>query len=267
MNRCRAAFPLVAAGVAHFSVALAQNSVYLEELTWTEVRDAIQAGTTTVIVPTGGTEQNGPHMALGKHNVIVRYTAGEIAKRLGSALVAPVIAYVPEGNVDPPSGHMRMAGTITLPNEHYMKVLEWAARSLKAHGFTDILLIGDSGGNQNGQKAVAELLNAEWAGAGTGVRVHHIPDYYCANGNVEWLQSQGERQEDIGSHAGINDTSQLWALDATLVRPEKFAPNGGYQGSGVNGNPRRASAEYGRKLLELKIEAGVRQARALMESR
>jgi creatinine amidohydrolase/Fe(II)-dependent formamide hydrolase-like protein len=265
MNRSLALSAFVAAMIAAGKGAAAQQSVYLEELTWTEVRAAIDAGARTVIVPTGGTEQNGPHMALGKHNVIIRYTAGEIAKQLGRTLVAPVMAYVPEGNTEPPSGHMRMAGTITLPNEHFMKVLEWAARSLKAHGFTDIILIGDSGGNQNGMKAVAEQLNAEWAGS--GVRVHHVPDYYSSNGNVEWLVSQGEKQEDVGSHAGINDTSQLWALDASLVRPEKFAPGGGYQGSGVNGNPTRASVEYGRKLLEQKIAAGVRQARSMMQAR
>lgn len=81
---------LAALGVCGTSLsAQAQDSVFLEELTWTEVRDAIQAGKTTVIIPTGGTEQNDPHMVLGKHNVRVKITAGEIAKRLGNALVAP----------------------------------------------------------------------------------------------------------------------------------------------------------------------------------
>jgi creatinine amidohydrolase/Fe(II)-dependent formamide hydrolase-like protein len=242
----------------------AQQSVHLEELTWTEVREAIERGATTVIIPTGGTEQNGPHMVLGKHNVIIRYTAGEIARRLGNTLVAPVMAYVPEGNTEPASGHMRMAGTITLPNEHFATVIEWAARSLKAHGFTDILLIGDSGGNRAGMNAAAEALNAEWAG--TGVRVHHVSDYYGENGNVEWLMRQGESREDIGSHAGINDTSQLLALDSTLIRRDRLAPGGGYDGSGVSGNPTRASAEYGRRLLEQKIDVAVQQARALMMS-
>ena len=79
------------------------GSVFLEELTWMEVRDAIAGGKTTVIIPTGGTEQNGPHIVLGKHNYLVKYKAGEIASRLGNALVAPVVAYVPEGNVDPPT--------------------------------------------------------------------------------------------------------------------------------------------------------------------
>ena len=96
-------------------LAQATDPVFLEELTWTEVRDALAAGSTTVIIPTGGTEQNGPHMVLGKHNYLVRYKAGEVARRLGNALVAPVMAYVPEGDVDPPSGHMRFPGTITTP--------------------------------------------------------------------------------------------------------------------------------------------------------
>ena len=262
MHRSHLSPALVALALFQWTGASAQQSVYLEELTWTEVREAIDAGTTTVIIPTGGTEQNGPHMSLGKHNVIIRYTAGEIAKRLGNTLVAPVMAYVPEGNIDPPSGHLRMAGTITLPNDHFMKVIEWAARSLRVHGFTDVILIGDSGGNRRGMAAVAEQLNAEWVGS--GVRVHHVADYYGANGNVAWLEEQGETREDIGSHAGINDTSQLWALDARHVRPDKFAPNGGYEGSGVRGNPTRASVEYGRALLERKINAALRQAREMM---
>ena len=248
------------------SPGLAQQSVHIEALTWTEVRDAIAAGKTTLIIPTGGTEQNGPHMVLGKHNYIIHHTAGEIASQLGNALVAPVLGYVPEGNTDPPSGAMRMPGTVTLPNEHFMTVLEWAARSYAVHGFTDILLIGDSGGNQRGMQAVAEALNTEWAGG--SVRVHHIPDYYNENnGTVEWLLSQGETRDDIGSHAGITDTSQLMAIDASLVRPDRFAPNGGFEGSGVRGNPTRASAEYGHELLKLKINAAVKQAQQLIGAR
>ncbi len=74
--------------------------VAIEELTWPEVRDAIKAGKTTAILPVGGTEQNGYHMAVGKHNFIIKYTAEEIARRLGNALVAPVVTYVPEGDIE-----------------------------------------------------------------------------------------------------------------------------------------------------------------------
>jgi creatinine amidohydrolase len=241
----------------------APNSVFLEELTWPEVRDAIRAGKTTVIIPTGGTEQNGPHMVLGKHNVRVKFAAGEIAKRLGNALVAPVMAYVPEGEIDPPTGHMRMAGTITLPPEHFAKVVEFAARSLRAHGFIDIALLGDSGPNQPPMKAVSEMLNKEWAS--TPGRVHHLNLYYEAatTGFRDWLVSQGEKDAAGGNHADIGDTSLMLAVDPAGVRRNKLAPGKTGDGTGVNGNPTRASAEYGKKGLELTIDAALKQLREL----
>src|SRR5438552_4955617 len=143
--------------------AQAPDTVFLEELTWTELRDLIRSGKTTIILPTGGTEQNGPHMALGKHNVRVKALAEKIARGLGNALVAPVLAYVPEGRLAPPSGHMRFPGTITVPNDVFQKTLESAARSLVLHGFRDVVFLGDHGGSQADQKAVAARLNREWA--------------------------------------------------------------------------------------------------------
>lgn len=239
--------------------AQGQDSVFLEELTWTEVRDAIQAGKTTVIIPTGGTEQNGPHMVLGKHNVRVKVTAGEIAKRLGNALVAPTMAYVPEGDIDPPAGHMRFPGTISLPPEYFAKVIEYAARSLKMAGFTDIVLIGDSGPNQAPQKLVAEMLNREWAA--TPTRVHHLDKFYRGTGFEEWLEAQGQKVE--GNHAHITDTSRQLAVDPSGVRRARIAPGRPGDGSGVDGDPTRATVEYGRKGQELAIETAVRQLQEL----
>ena len=250
---------------ASSAAAQVPDTVFIEELTWTEVRDAIKAGKTTVILPTGGTEQNGPHMVLGKHNFIIKYTAEQIARRLGNALVAPVVAYVPEGNLDPPSGHMRYPGAITLPNEYFTKLLEFAARSFRVNGFRDIVLIGDSGGNQNGMKTVAEMLNREWAGS--GVRLHFVPEYYSGTGYREWLIAEGEKKEDIGTHAGITDTSQLMAIDPKMIRKDKLADRGGFEGSGVSGNPTRAKVEYGKKGLELKIETTVRRLKEMMAAR
>ncbi len=239
------------------------DTVFLEELTWTEVRDAIQAGKTTVIIPTGGTEQNGPHMVLGKHNFILKHTAEQIARRLGDALVAPVVTYVPEGELDPPTGHMRFPGTITLPNEYFMKVVEYAARSFRVHGFKDIVLIGDSGGNQEGLKTVSEMLNKEWANSDS--RVHFVSDYYSGNGFSEWLESQGESEGHSG-HAGLDGTSELMAIDSNLIRMDKRAKSTDSLPSGVRGDPTRASIRYGMKGLELKIEAAVVQTKALMTS-
>ena len=253
--------------VFHWSSAAAQtlgasrpDSPFLEDLTWVEVRDAIAAGKTTVIIPTGGTEQNGPHMALGKHNYLVKYKAGEIAKQLGNALVAPVMAYVPEGEINPPTGHMRFAGTITLPEEVFIKVLEYAARSLKQHGFTDIALIGDSGGNQAGQKAVAEALNKEWAA--TNVRVHHITAYYPGRGD-EWVISQGISAEDVGSHAGTHDTSSLMLLNPSMLRFDRMGPGKAGDGQGHVGNPAKASALFGQQILAMQVEDAAKQIQEL----
>jgi creatinine amidohydrolase/Fe(II)-dependent formamide hydrolase-like protein len=246
--------------------AHAQNSVFLEELTWTEVRDRIRAGTTTVIIPTGGTEQNGPHMILGKHNHRVKFAAGEVATRLGNAVVAPVMAYVPEGGIDPPSGHMWAPGTITLPPEQFAKVVEYAARGFAAHGYTDIVLMGDSGPNQAPLKAVADALNREWAPR--TARVLYASQYYESGTKVftEWLKCQGESGEDIGTHAGLADTSLLLAVYPTGVRMDKLAPGRAGDGSGVSGDPRKASLAYGKKGMDIAIEAAVRQILELREA-
>lgn len=242
------------------------NSVQLEELTWVEVRELLQHGHTTVIVPTGGTEQNGPHMVLGKHNFIVRYTAEAIARELGNAVVAPVMPYVPEGDIESREGHMAFPGTISLPEDVFEKVLESAARSLRVAGFKTIAFVGEHGGNQKGQEDVAKKLNAEWKG--TGVRVIHVGDYYnpIANGQVPWLRAQGEPDWRIGTHAAIRDTSELMAVYPEGIRTDRLALNGGLYGekTGVIGDPKRASPERGRKLLALKVAAAVKQIKAVL---
>ncbi len=238
-------------------------SVYLEDLTWTEVRELVNAGVRIAIVPTGGTEQNGPHMILGKHNYIIRHTAGEIASRLGAAVVAPVIAYVPEGSIEPPAGHMGYAGTLSVPDSVFEAVLEHTARSLKAHGFEWILFVGDSRENQPAQARVAEKLNRQWRD--TGTRVLHVGDYYGAHGQLDWLKRQGETDASIGFHAGIRDTSELLFVHPAGIRRDRLAPSPSWRETGADGDSTRASAERGRALIELKVDAAVRQITAAIE--
>ena len=191
------------------------SSVFLEDLTWTELRDEIAAGKTIIIVPVGGTEQNGPAMALGKHNRRVRLLSERIAVALGDALVAPVIAYVPEGNLSPPSGHMRFPGTISVPEAAFEAILESAARSFKLHGFKDIVFLGDHGGYQADEKIVANKLNREWARS--NVRAHAVTQYYDA-AQIGFTQDS-ERQ---GLHAPGDRNpcgSERYVADAR-ARPE-----------------------------------------------
>lgn len=243
------------------------QSVHLEELTWTELQALIKKGHRSVIIPTGGTEQNGPHMVLGKHNYIIRYTSERVAREMGQTLVAPVIAYVPEGETDPPTAHMKFSGTISVSEELFAGLLEQSARSLKVHGFETIYFMGDSSWNQGPQAKVAEKLNKEWAKE--KVRVYHLGDYYSRNGQKEWLESKGESQENIGGHAGIRDTSELMVVQPQGLRPSQFELHGGSQFSetGVHGDPRRASKQRGQKLLQLKVYAACRQIRRLQKTR
>ena len=241
-----------------------KNGVQLDDLTWTELRDAIAAGKTTIIVPIGGTEQNGPHMTLGKHNVRVKALAERIAGTLGNALVAPVIAYVPEGNVDPPTAHMRFPGTISVPERAFEAVLEGAARSFKRHGFRDIVFLGDHGGYQKNEQAVAARLNREWTAGPT--RVTADVDYYrlASTRYAELLRSRGFSDAEIGTHAGLSDTSLALAVDPELVRKARLSdktPLGG--ADGVNGDPRRSSAELGQLGVDVIVRetaAAIRQA-------
>jgi creatinine amidohydrolase/Fe(II)-dependent formamide hydrolase-like protein len=216
----------------------------------------VAAGTSTVIVPIGGTEQNGPHMALGKHNARVRALAERVARTLGNTLVAPVIAYVPEGGLAPPTGHMRFPGTITVPEEPFRRTLESAARSLRQAGFRDVVLLGDHGSTQPGEKAVAAKLTREWAAA--RARVHAIDEYYRAAtaGFRDLLRARGYRADELGEHADLADTSLTLALEPRLVRTAGVepAPPGP---SGADGDWRRASAELGRLGIDLIVSRTV----------
>jgi creatinine amidohydrolase/Fe(II)-dependent formamide hydrolase-like protein len=239
------------------------DTVFLEELTWDELRDLIRGGKTTIIIATAGTEQKGPHMVIGEHRFALEFTADRIARVLGNAIVAPIITHVPEGSWDPPSGHMRMAGTITLPNDRFMVLLENTARSLRASGFREIILLGDSGGNQTPMRNVAARLNEEWKGS--GMRAHFIGDYYTKAQSDQrryMIDSLNVVPGDIGSHAGMMDTSELLFINSTYIRSDKLARDGGFQGSGVSGDPTKASKDLGARLLQIKIDNAVAQIRA-----
>ena len=226
--------------------AWAQNSVFIEELTTQEVSAALKAGKKSVLIPIGGTEQNGPHMAIGKHNVRAKALAGKIAVALGNALVAPVLAYTPEGKIDPPTEHMGFAGTISISEDTFKNILLDTARSFKKHGFTDVILLGDSGNYQKTLAAVAGQFNLE--AAKTNVRLHYVADYYRSTQNtyVDALKAKGLSSVEIGTHAGSADTSLLMAIDSTLVKPERFAEaaRAGWA-SGTLGDPRASSAANG----------------------
>src|SRR5262245_7984273 len=131
----------------------AVDSVFIEDLTWMEIRDALKNGVDTAIVATGGVEQNGPYLVTGKHNYVLRGVTEAIARKLGKTLVAPIVPFVPEGDISPPTQHMLYPGTISVSEATYEALLTDICASLKAHGFRRIELLGHSGGSRTGLEA------------------------------------------------------------------------------------------------------------------
>lgn len=245
------------------TLAHSRDSVFIDELTSPELAADVRAGKTTVLIPIGGTEQSGPHIVLGKHNVRVKVLAQKIAESLGNALVAPVVAYAPEGSIDPPSAHMRFAGTISVPTTAFEGVLEGAARSLRAHGFRDIVFLGDHGGYQRSEQAVAARLDREWAKS--PARAHALTTYYKAAETdfAAMLVARGFPKAAIGTHAGLADTSLSLAVDPSLVRQDKLASGADLDSAhGVYGNPRSATAALGQLGVDTIVRRSVEAIRA-----
>lgn len=237
------------------------DTVWLEEMTWMDVRDAVNAGKTTIIIPTGGIEPNGPWLALGKHNYILRVNCDAIARRLGDALCAPIIPLVPEGGIDPKSGHMTTIGTISLREETFRAMLTDVVHSFKAHGFTHIVLIGDSGGNTRGMQAVADALTAEWKGSPAVIHAREYYDYAAVLRYVEELGLTKPDQPKDGLHDDPAITLNMMAADPASVRWEQRVKANKASIDGVSIADRQRAIELGRKIVEFRAAATVNAIR------
>jgi creatinine amidohydrolase/Fe(II)-dependent formamide hydrolase-like protein len=236
----------------------ARDSVWMEELTWLEVRDAIKAGKTTAIVATGGVEQNGPYVATGKHNYVLQATCEAIAQRLGNALVAPIVKFVPEGDIDPPTDHMKYPGTFSVSKETYEALLTEIAGSLRQHGFKHIIFIADSGGNVDGMQAVANKLAAEWRGMPT---VHYIREYYEQDiWSYDYLKSLGiVQQPDVKSsqrgalHDDYHYESIIATVDPRHIRVDERRKAGLTSIYGISVLPVHKTVANGKMLVEYRV--------------
>ncbi len=243
----------------------AGRSVFLEDLTSPELAQRVAAGTTTALVPVGGTEQSGAHLVLGKHNARVKVLAGRIAQALGNAVVTPVVAYVPEGSIHPPAAHMKYTGTISIPEPTFEALLAGTARSLREHGFRDVIFLGDHGGYQASLKHAADAVNHDAAAKGASFRATALDTYYrvTQTAYVDALKSRGYTLAEIGQHAGLADTSLSLALAPEGVRADALAAGAQPQSQpGVAGDPRRASAALGQLGVQLIIDQSVAAIRA-----
>jgi creatinine amidohydrolase/Fe(II)-dependent formamide hydrolase-like protein len=244
------------------------ESVYVEDLTWQEVRAAIAAGKTSAIIYTGSTEQNGPHLALGKHNFIAHYVAGRIAEELGDALVYPTLPFAPTGTRVGKTGHMRFAGSVSVDPEIFLGIVRQVAESALVAGFRNVFVMGDHGGGQAELKLAAEELDNEWSPR--GVRVYYVPDPYFKE-KEQMRQHLSERQIPYDAHAGTDDTSEVMYIDSEhkWIRRDKLAPSDSKQEplTGVDGDPTKATPELGKLFLGYKVSNAVSQIRARLEKK
>ena len=228
------------------------DTVWIEEMTWMDVRDAMNAGKKTVIISTGGIEPNGPWLALGKHNYVLRANCDAIARKLGDALCAPIVPFVPEGGHEPPTGHMRTMGTISLTEATFQALLTDIVLSFKAHGFNNIILIGDSGGNVKGMAAVAQKLNTEW---NANPVVAHVGAHYQYNTvsallNELGVTKPGMKPDNLHDDPGI--TMNMFVTDPQSVRWEARVKAGLATINGVSIADKAKTLEIGKKIVEMR---------------
>ncbi len=233
----------------------ARQSLFLEELTWMEVRDLLLNGFTTVIVASGGVEANGPYTVLGKHNYLTERTATAIAQKLGHTLIAPIISYVPEGEINPPTMHMRYPGTLSISETTYRSLVRESCESLAQHGFTTILLLGDSYGNQDGMRVVAEELTERWKS--TQQRVYFIPEYYDVPGLKRWFAERGITERPEGIHDDVTYATMLLAIDPTLIRSDERKSAKRFSINGVSLAPIEKMRELGRAAIDFRAQSTV----------
>jgi creatinine amidohydrolase/Fe(II)-dependent formamide hydrolase-like protein len=236
------------------------DTVWLEEMTWMDVRDAMKDGKTTIIISTGGIEPNGPWLALGKHNYVLRANCDAIARKLGNALCAPIVPFVPEGGIEPKSGHMTTVGTISMREETFQAMLGDMVHSFKMHGFRNIILIGDSGGNSSrpnatelqGMAAVAARYTKEWSGNPV---VAHIPEHYDYASVSRYLRENkilDEGQKSDGLHDDPVITMNMMVTDPNSVRWEQRVKAGKATINGVSIADKAKALEIGKKIVEFR---------------
>jgi creatinine amidohydrolase len=241
------------------------NSVWLEEMTWMDVRDAIKAGKTNVIVATGGMEPNGPWLVTGKHNYVLHANCEAIARKLGNALCAPIVKHVPEGDVEKKTGHMASPGTISMREDTFRAILRDTAESLQAHGFKNIIFIGDSGGNQAGQKAIAEELTAKWAGKAMAI---HVAEYYDYASVAKYMEGRGIKD---GTSDNMHDdpiiTLNMFIDDPNSVRFTERVKAGKATINGVDVSNRAKNTELAKQIVEFRATKTVEAINKLVAAK
>lgn len=238
----------------------AVDNVWMEELTMLEIRDLLASGTNTALILTGGIEENGPYLTTGKHNHVLKVMGESIARRLGNTLVAPIVTIEP-GNPE----RATSPGGIRLSQMTFQAVLRDMATSLKAQGFTNIFIFGDSGGNLRGMAAAAEWLADSWRR--DDVVIAHIPEFYNYDDVHAYQRDVLGVDEDPrleGLHDDYYITSIIMNDNPEYVRLDQRLRAGKASINGIDLEPVEETLEHGRRLIEFRTDVTVEAIRKAM---
>jgi creatinine amidohydrolase/Fe(II)-dependent formamide hydrolase-like protein len=239
------------------------DTVFMEDMTWLEIRNAMKAGKTTVLVPAGGLEATGPFVTLNKHQNMLRASTDMIARKLGNALVAPVIKYVPE---DEPAGvRGDYLGNFNIGIPAYKATLSDICNTLRIDGFKEIVLIGDHQGAQRGMKEIAEELTPKWAGSSS--RIHFVPEYYDRTAVYKFIADQGIKEQRGGFGDNYYNTAILMAVDPEGARLKERTEADQLTVNGVNLKPIEKTIEDGKKILEMQTDQTVKAIQKAIASK
>ena len=249
----------------------AMESLWIEELTWMEIRDQINAGNTTALIMTGGVESNGPHLASGKHNYSNKLMGPSVARGLGRTLIAPLVTLEPGD----PSRAVQPGNTGPMVSqETYIAWLVDMGDSLRSMGFKEVYYLGDSGGNRRGMQEAADRLNAKYHGNPTVF--HHVPEFYNHEHVRKYIQEDLGIPEEMeytassGSdnlHEELSIDAIMSVIDPSSIRYQQRVKAGRGSINGVSLEPLEKTQELGRKLIEFRTKLTVDAIQALRASR
>jgi len=256
-------------------VAMAQpkeTPLEIELMTYPEIYAAIhEQGKTTVLVVNGGIEQRGPHAVLGGHSLTAKPQGVDIARKLGNALVAPVMPFSIAGRHLNP----KTPGSVNIPGPLFAAVNEAIVDSMVVNGFKNIVLMGEHGGGQKELEEVAKKTNAKYSPQ--GVHVFFCGDFYEKT-QAEFQQWVIANHLPPSSHGGVPDTSLMMYLGGDAwVRKDKMVagdpllppgtprdPNTPLVDNGVIGDPRPSTPEMGKRYFDMKTKNAVAQIQAMI---
>lgn len=233
------------------------DTVWIEDMTLLEIRDSLKAGKTTALILVGGMEDNGPYVTVSQHNSVVRYLGEAIARKLGNALCAPVVAMAPGDPDKSPS-----PGSIVLSDNTYRGVLEDMGESLKTEGFKNVLFLVDHGGDTKGAIEAAKNLSERWQG--TGVRAVYVAPYYNYDA-VEKFEHDvlGVKEKSDGYHDDYYTAVISLAIDPNGVRLPERVKAGKTTINGLDLTSPKA-LEDGKKIIAYRTDVAVQAIRQIL---